>query len=72
MKINKQSRGEVIMSKKVQLNDMELNQVAGGGWSEFWKAVKKIFTEPGYLVNPIKPNPFTDRPGKPIFGPIMK
>ena len=51
------------MNKKVQLNDMELNQVAGGGWTEFWQKVKEIFTP--QPIFPIKP--FPDKPGKPIF-----
>ncbi len=53
------------MSKKVQLNDMELNQVAGGGWKEFWQKVKDIFTEP-YIRWP-KPVPKPLDPFYPIF-----
>ena len=44
------------MSKKLQLNDMELNQVAGGGWTEFWQKVKQILTAPGPLA-PVFPKP---------------
>ena len=57
MKIYRYSRGEIIMNKKVQLNDMELNQVAGGGWSEFWQKVKDFFTEPEKPTKPGKPTP---------------
>ena len=46
MKIYKQARGEVLMDKKVQLNDMELNQVAGGGWTEFWKKLNEFLSRP--------------------------
>ena len=54
MKIDKQSRGEFIMSKKVQLNDMELNQVAGGGFKEFWQKLKDAFrVEPRVTTRPI-------------------
>ena len=56
------------MNKKVQLNDMELNQVAGGGWTEFWQKVKEIFT-PGSLIPtfphdpvPVVPRPMPIRP----------
>ncbi len=50
------------MSKKVQLNDMELNQVVGGGWKEFWQKVKRLFTRPQIL--PIWPKP--ERPIDPV------
>ena len=60
MKIDKQSRGEVIMNKKVQLNDMELNQVAGGGMKN------------SYLVHlipkfPVERLPLPGKPVRPIF-----
>ena len=69
MKIDKQSRGEVIMNKKVQLNDMELNQVAGGGWSEVFQKVKEILTKPGICPITPKPMPFPGKPVSPIFDP---
>ena len=46
MKLDKQSRGEIIMDKKVQLNDVELNQVTGGGWTEFWKKLNEFLSRP--------------------------
>ena len=65
MKIYRYSRGEIIMNKKVQLNDMELNQVAGGGWTEFWQKVKNFFTEPAHPILPIEP--FPGKPVRPII-----
>ena len=48
------------MKSKVQLNDMELNQVAGGGIKEVFEAVKKVF-EPKLPFKPIiKPCPKPD------------
>ena len=53
------------MNKKVQLNDMELNQVAGGGWTEFWQKVKRIITKPAHPILPIEP--FPGKPVRPII-----
>ena len=48
------------MNSKVQLNDMELNQVAGGGLKEAFEAIKKFF-EPKLPITPIiKPCPRPD------------
>ena len=44
------------MNNKVQLNDMELNQVAGGGWTEFWQKVTDAF-KPKKPIVPIRPIP---------------
>ncbi len=48
------------MNKNVQLNDMELNQVAGGGLTEFFKKVVDFFaphpTLPGLPKVPQKPD----------------
>ncbi len=45
------------MNKKVQLNDMELNQVAGGGLKEFWQKLKDIFTsKPTLPIRPKEPD----------------
>ena len=65
MKIYRYLRGEIIMNKKVQLNDMELNQVAGGGWTEFWQKVKRIITKPVHPILPIEP--FPGKPVRPII-----
>ena len=34
------------MDKRIQLNDMDLDQVAGGGWTEFWKKLHEFLSRP--------------------------
>ena len=72
MKIDKQSRGEFIMSKKVQLKDMELNQVAGGVVEEFIQKLKDIFTpQPIIPITHYDPVTFPGDPIRPIYQPVF-
>ena len=60
------------MSKKVQLNDMELNQVAGGGAEEFIQKLKDIFTpQPIIPITPFDPITFPGDPIRPIYEPVF-
>ena len=59
------------MNKKVQLNDMELNQVAGGGFENFLKKLWKIFEpQPIRPIHPIIASPSPKKPVTPIVEPF--
>ncbi len=58
--------------KKVHLDDMELNQVAGGGLQEFFQKLHDIFKpQPIIPIYPHDPMPFPGDPIRPIYEPVF-